>query len=523
LFNNASTVAGMTSSGTSTGTSALPGHVRTLVVGAGFAGLCAAIKLDEDGERDWLVVDKGPELGGTWRDNTYPGAACDVPSHLYSFSFAPNPEWSSTYSPQPEIQDYLRRVARDAGVLDRFVFETVVESMTWDDATQTWTTVTSRGTVTSQLLVLGAGGLSEPRLPDIEGIDTFEGSLFHSAQWDHDTDLTGQRVAVIGTGASAVQIVPEVQQVAAHLDVYQRTASWVIPRGDRRYTGWEKALYRRAPWVQQASRQAKYWSKEALVPGFTRWQQLNWPVKQMARANLARGVPDPVLRERLTPDFDVFCKRILISNTYYPAVAADNVELVTDPIARITPTGIVTADGTERPVDVLVVATGFHTTDLPIADHVHGRGGVTLGDTWREHGMAAYKGSTVRGFPNLFFIVGPNVALGHSSMVFIIESQVAYLRDAVRTLTEHGWGAVEPTAQAQQAWNDDVQRRMGTTVWNRGGCSSWYLDSHGRNTTLWPRQTFTFRRLLRRFDPEAYEVADPVRSPAPTRPERISA
>ncbi|MFC6287641.1 flavin-containing monooxygenase [Nocardioides sp. GCM10027113] len=494
--------------------STLPRHVRHLVIGAGFAGLCTAIKLDEDGERDFLVVERGPEVGGTWRDNTYPGAACDVPSQLYSFSFAPNPDWSMSFSPQPEIQEYLRRVARESGVLDRFVFGTGVEQAAWDDAAQRWVVRLSgpdgEQTVTSTTLVSGAGGLSEPRLPDIDGIDDFQGEVFHSAQWNHDVDLTGKRVAVIGTGASAIQIVPELQKVVGHLDVYQRTAPWVIPRNDRRYTRVERLAFRHLPALQRLARTAIYWGRETYVPAFTVDARIATPAKKMALANIRKGISDPELREKVTPSFEIGCKRILISNTYYPALDADNVDLVTDRITKVTGNAVVTADGTERPIDVLVVATGFHTTDLPIAEKIRGRDGRSLAETWREVGMSAYKGTTVHGFPNLFILAGPNTGLGHSSMVFMIESQVAYLRDAVRTMRLHRYGAIEPSARTQAAWNDDLQRRMQRTVWQTGGCSSWYLDEHGRNTTLWPRTTFTFRRQLAEFDVAAYDVAAPV-------------
>ena len=488
----------------------LPRTVKHLVVGAGFAGLCAAIRLQEDGETDFLVIEKGADVGGTWRDNTYPGAACDVPSQLYSFSFAPNPDWTSSYSPQPEIQAYLRRVADRAGVLDRFVFDTVMEHAAWDDADQHWVVRTSAGTLRSSTLIVGAGGLSEPKLPDIEGIGDFRGETFHSARWDHDVDLAGKRVAVIGTGASAIQIVPELQKVVAHLDVYQRTAPYVIPRNDRTYTRVERKLFRWVPALQKAYRTGIYWGKEALVPGFTVNAKLALPAKKLALGNLARGVKDPGLRARLTPTFEIGCKRILISNSYYPAVASPNVELITDPIARVTADGVVTADGAEHPVDVLVIATGFHTTELPIAERIHGRNGATLTATWRDGGMAAYKGTTVHGFPNLFMIVGPNTGLGHSSMVFIIESQVEYIRDAVRTMGLHRYASIEPLAEAQQEWNDKLQRRMSRTVWNTGGCSSWYLDAHGRNTVLWPRTTVAFRQALSEFDVAAYDVNAPT-------------
>jgi cation diffusion facilitator CzcD-associated flavoprotein CzcO len=484
----------------------LPERVSVLVVGAGFAGLGTAIKLDEHGFSDFVVVDKGQSVGGTWRDNTYPGAACDVPSQLYSFSFAPNPEWSRSFSPQPEIQAYLERTAREAGVLDRFRFGVTVEEAAWDEDEQVWRVGTDHGEVVADVVVTGSGGLSEPKLPAIAGIDSFGGEIFHSARWNHDYDLTGKRVAVIGTGASAIQIVPEVAKVAAHLDVYQRTAPWVMPRGDRPYKAVERFAFRHLPFVQKAYRTGIYWGRECFVPGFTVNPGLAAPARKLALKNIERGISDPELRKAVTPDFQIGCKRILISNEYYPTLASEHVDLVTDGIREITPTGIVTADGTTHEVDAIVVATGFYTTEQPISEHIKGRDGRTLADAWRESGMAAYKGTTIAGFPNLFQIVGPNTGLGHSSMVFIIESQIAYIRSALQQMGERGIGAVEVTQEAQDAWNVDVQRRMQRTVWNTGGCASWYMDAHGRNTTLWPRTTFKFRELLRTFDPEQYVV-----------------
>jgi len=493
----------------------LPQRVEHLIVGSGFSGLCAAIKLTEDGETDFVVIEKGDDVGGTWRDNTYPGACCDVPSQLYSFSFARNPEWSSSYSPQPEIQAYLQSIADEYAVRDRAVFGTELERATWDDEAQVWRCRTSSGEVVARTLITGTGGLSEPRLPAIEGIETFTGRLFHSASWDHTVDLAGQRVAVIGTGASAIQIVPEVQQVAAHLDVYQRTAPWVIPRNDRRYSRLERLALRRVPALARLYRTGIYWSHEGYVPAFTWQPRLGAPAQKAATINIHKGIKDPELRAKVTPTFLLGCKRVLRSNTYYPALAAENVDLVTHPIARITPTSIVTGDGAEHPVDVIVVATGFWTTDLPIAERVVGREGRTLAEEWSAGGMSAYKGTTVHGFPNLFMMTGPNTGQGHTSVVFTIESQVAYLRDALRTMRERGYAAVEPRARAQRRWNSDVQRRMGHTVWNTGGCSSWYLDTHGRNTVLWPKSTFTFRRKLARFDLAAYDVR--VAQPTPDR------
>jgi len=480
--------------------------VDHVVIGAGFAGLCMAIKLQEEGETDFLVVERGSDVGGTWRDNTYPGAACDVPSQLYSFSFAPNREWTRSFSPQPEIQSYIQRVAREAGVLDRFVFDTSVDAARWDEDAQRWIVATTAGEFVARHLISGAGALVEPKLPDIEGIEDFQGEVFHSARWNHDVDLTGKRVAVIGTGASAIQIVPEITKVVDHLDVYQRTAPYVLPRNDRPYTGVEKFLFRRVPLVQKIYREAIYWAREAYVPGFTLAPKLTAPARRLAMANLARGVEDPELRERLTPNFQIGCKRILISNTYYPAIASDHVELVTDQITRVNGHSIATADGTERPIDVLIIATGFHTTDQPIAHHIYGRDGLSLADTWAEGGMAAYKGTTVHGFPNYFQIVGPNTGLGHSNMVLMIESQVGYVRDALRTKALNHYATLEPRLDVQEGWNADLQKRLGRSVWNSGGCSSWYLDEHGRNTVLWPRTTFAFRNLLSQFDAAAFDV-----------------
>ena len=484
--------------------------VDHLIVGAGFGGLCAAIKLDEDGEHDFVVLEKGGDVGGTWRDNTYPGAACDVPSQLYSFSFAPNPDWSMSYSPQAEIQAYIKKVADSSGVLDRFVFDTLVTGAAWDEDTQRWV-VDAEGpggptTYAARTMIAGPGALSEPRLPDIEGIEDFQGEIFHSARWNHEADLTNKRVAVIGTGASGIQIVPEVQKIAAHLDVYQRTAPWVIPRNEHHYTDFEQWVFRHVPGAQRAVRTAVYWGREAYVPAFTWKPKLAAPAKRAALKNIERGITDPVLREKVTPSYEIGCKRILISNTYYPALDADNCDLVTDRIAKVPDHAVVTADGTERPVDVLIVATGFYTTDLPMAHHVRGRGGRLMADRFAETGMAAYKGTTVPEFPNFFFVVGPNTGLGHSSMVFIIESQVQYIRDAVRTMRINDFATLEATEAAFAAWNADVQTRMAPTVWSSGGCSSWYLDEHGRNTTLWPRTTFVFRRLLRSFDLRSYTV-----------------
>jgi cyclohexanone monooxygenase len=495
-----------------------PTVVDHLIVGAGFAGLCAAIKLQEAGECDFVVIERDSDVGGTWHINTYPGAECDVPSRLYSYSFALNPDWTKVYSPQREIWAYQREVAEQEGVLDRFVFGTEVRDAVWDERQQRWrvtVSTVSTGSTTetdetreyaARTLISGTGALAEPSLPEIDGIDDFQGEVFHSARWRHDVDLTGKRVAVIGTGASAIQLVPELQKVVGHLDVYQRTPNWVIPRNERRFTRLEKAVFRRVPGAQRAARAGVYAMLESRVPAFNRFPALQVATEAAAKHNIRKAIRDPELRAKVTPTYRAGCKRILISNAWYPALAQDNVDLVTDGIAKITGDAVVTVGGTERTTDVLVVATGFHVTDPPIAEHVTGRDGSTLAEVWDEHGMSAYKGTTVTGFPNFFQIVGPNTGLGHSSMIFIIESQVRYVVDTVRTMRRERLGAVEPTAEAQAAWTAGVKERMKPTVWTTGGCASWYLDRFGNNTTLWPGQTFTFRRLLSRFDVEAYDV-----------------
>ena len=482
----------------------LPEHVKVFVVGAGFGGLGLAIKLRERGETDFVVIDKGDDVGGTWRDNTYPGAACDVPSQLYSFSFAPNPNWSRSFSPQPEIQAYIQDVSEKAGVRDHFRFGVEFLDASWQG--DHWAIDTSAGSLTADFVVSAAGGLSEPKMPDIDGIDSFAGDIMHTAQWDHSIDLKGKRVAVIGTGASAIQVIPEVAKVAGHLDVYQRTAPWVMKRKDRAYLPIERFAFKNVPLVQKAYRTAIYWGRECFVPAFTLAPQLALPAKLDALDNIRRSIKDPEMVKALTPDYDMGCKRILISNTYYPALAQHNVELVTDGIAKITGDAVVTQDGTEREIDVLIVATGFHTTDLPIAHHIVGRDGRTMAQQFQAESMSGYKGTTVHNFPNMFMIVGPNTGLGHSSMVFMIESQLAYILGALDAVEKRDVAVLEVTREAQQAWTNDIQRRMEKTVWSSGGCASWYLDEHGKNVTLWPRTTFAFRLATARFDIDRYDV-----------------
>ncbi len=489
-------------------------HVRVAIVGAGFAGLGLAIRLRQCGVSDFVVFERGDDIGGTWHDNTYPGCRCDVPSHLYSFSFAPNPHWSESFSPQPEIEDYLRRVAREHGVMPHVRLGHEMLSAVWDEAAAVWRIETSGGSWTADVFAPAVGALSEPSTPSLPGLDTFEGTVFHSARWKHEHDLTGERVAVVGTGASAIQIVPQIQPKVARLEVYQRTAPWVLPRREREFTRLEKRLFTSLPVAQKLVRTGIYWGRELYVLGFTSHPKLMSAAERIARRHLAEQVPDPALRAKLTPGYRIGCKRILLANDYYPALSADNADVVTEPIREVTPTGIVTADGVAHDVDTIIFGTGFQVTAPPVARRVAGAGGRTLADAWST-GMQAYLGTTVAGFPNMFFLVGPNTGLGHSSMVFMIESQVAYILDALRVLERTGGAAVDVVPDVQAAYNTALQQRLQGTVWTNGGCVSWYLDASGRNTTLWPEYTWKYRWATRKFDPGSYVVRAPQPAMAP--------
>ncbi|MGY0501317.1 flavin-containing monooxygenase [Nocardia sp. FBN12] len=479
-------------------------HVTTVIVGSGFAGLGLAIRLRQQGREDFLVLERGSEVGGTWRDNTYPGAACDVPSHLYSYSFAPNPDWTRSFSKQGEIQSYIKSVAERYDVLDRHVFDCDVQSVRWNEATAQWDIRTTKGEFTADTVVSAVGALCEPSLPDIKGINGFEGEIFHSARWNHDADLTGKRVAVIGTGASSIQIVPAIASKVATLDVYQRTAPWLLPRMDRPYLLPERLAFKHLPVVQRLSRAAIYAARETQVVGLTRFPALMKAFEAISRAKLQIEIRDSELRKKVTPNYRIGCKRMLISNDYYPALDRDNVDVVTDGIAEVKAGSIVTKDGTEREIDALIVATGFHVTDSPTYNSIVGRDGRTLTEVFDQIGQQAYKGSAIANFPNMFFLVGPNVGLGHTSMVYMIESQINYVSDALATIDKQGLRTVEVREDVQHAYNADLQEKLGKTVWNTGGCASWYLDKHGNNTTLWPDFTFEFRRLTRYFDADAY-------------------
>jgi cation diffusion facilitator CzcD-associated flavoprotein CzcO len=477
---------------------------RVAIIGTGFSGIGTAIRLKQDGIDDLVLFERAADLGGTWRDNTYPGCACDVPSHLYSFSFAPNPRWGHTYSRQGEIWQYLRDCAERFGILPHIRFGHEVLGATWQEDAQHWRIETSAGIWNAEMLVSGAGILSEPRWPEIPGIDSFAGTAFHSAQWDHAQDLGGRTVAVIGTGASAIQFVPEIQKRVARLVLFMRTPPWIVPRNDRPLRAWEHRLYGLFPPAQLALRAISYWYREVLLRGFLKPRDGGFG-ERLARRHLESQVADAALRARLTPSYRMGCKRILISNDFYPALQQPNVELVTEPIAAIRPEGVLTANGVLHRVDTLIFGTGFNVTEHPIANRLVGRSGRSLAETW-EGSPRAHLGTTVAGFPNLFILLGPNTAIGHTSALFMIESQIGLIRAALKTVHALGAKSFEPRAEAQASFVASVDQRMQPTVWSTGGCASWYKDRTGRVAALWPDYTWSFRRRLAHFDTREYRL-----------------
>src|SRR4051794_21782408 len=385
-------------------TTNLPQHTEVAIIGSGFSGLAMAAELKRAGREDFVILERAGDVAGTWRDNTYPGCACDVPSHLYSFGFAPNPEWSSTFSPQPEIYEYIRRVAREQGLYEHCRFGVEVESGDWDDETQRWRIKTSAGELTARAIASAAGPLSEPAIPDIPGLRDFKGTIFHSATWNHDHDLAGERVAVIGTGASAIQFVPQIQPKVAQLHLFQRTPPWIMPRPDRPLTKFEKRLYKRFPQLQIAMRNGIYWGRESFAIPMLH-HKLAKVIKLAGLRHLKHAIKDPELRAKVTPNYEPGCKRILVSNDYLPSLDKPNVDVVTDGIAEVRERSVVDSNGVEREVDTIILGTGFHVTDLPIAERVRGRDGRTLTEHWGGT-LQALRGSSVAGFPNLFFVLG---------------------------------------------------------------------------------------------------------------------
>ena len=455
---------------------------------------------------DFLILEKADEIGGTWRDNTYPGCACDIPSHMYSFSFEPKADWTHMWSFQPEIFDYLKGVADKHHLRRHIRFGAHVDRAHWDEAESRWHVFDAAGQeYIAQFLVSGAGGLHIPSIPDIPGADQFGGVAFHSAQWNHDVDLRGKRVAVIGTGASAIQIVPAIVDDVAELQLYQRTPAWVMPRPNNAFPQWMRSVFTRVPGVRALLRAGIYWIHEGVGFAMTQQPRLLKIGELMGKWNINRSIKDPELRRKLTPDYRAGCKRILNSDTYYRGIANPRTSVITERIERMTPNGFVTADGAEHPVDVVIWATGFHVTDSYTYVDIKGADGEDLVDRWNAEGMAAHRGITVAGMPNLFFLLGPNTALGHNSVVFMIESQIRYVAQAIAAVDRAGAAALAPTRRAQDEYNAELQRDLAGTVFSTGGCHSWYMDAHGVNRTLWSGMTWQYWLATRTFKASEYD------------------
>ncbi len=486
------------------------------IVGSGFAGLGMAIELRRSGETDFIVLERGDALGGTWRDNHYPGCACDVPTPLYSYSFAPNPHWSHMYARSGQLRAYLEDCADRFGVRRHLRLGAEVTGGRWDNERQRWEVdVNGEPALCARFVVGGFGGLNRPSFPDIDGLEKFGGPVFHSAQWDHSVPLEGKRIGVIGTGASAIQVIPQVAKVAAEVTVFQRTAPWVVPKIDRRIPAWEQALYAHVPLTQKLVRGAIFAITEGVGVAITRAPALMKIGELWARRHMRRAIADPELREAVEPAYRLGCKRILVSNDYYPALARDNVELVGSGIEQITPTGVVCGDGSQHPLDVLVCGTGFRIEEVFAHLDIRGRDGITLTEAWAG-GIEAHRGTTIHGFPNLALLSGPNTGTGSTSQVYMIEAQIHYVLEMLRMLRERRAGTIEPRAEAQADYNRWLQTTMQRTVWLKGGCDSWYLDDEGVNRTLYPGPSSSFWRSLRRVREQEYQL-EPVRRPVPDR------
>ncbi|MDD3765274.1 MAG: NAD(P)/FAD-dependent oxidoreductase [Nevskiales bacterium] len=476
-----------------------------LIIGSGFGGLGMAIRLKQAGNDSFAILEKEQDVGGCWRDNTYPGAACDVPSHLYSFSFEPKTDWSRKYAPQPEIHAYLRGCADKYGLNEHIHFGTEVDSAEFDQARGIWVVRTkNRKRFEAQTVVSACGQLNRPAYPNIAGLDRFQGEQFHSARWNHDVDLSGKTVAVIGTGASAIQFVPQIAGKVDKLYVYQRNAPYVIPKPDRRYSRVERELFSRVPALQRVDRAAQYVGHEVRALAFTQFSSLLKPYAWWSRKFMERHVADPGVREKLQPNYPIGCKRLLISNDWFEAIARPNVEVIDDRVQEVTAEGVRTADGIERKVDVIIFGTGFQATDFLAPMKIHGVDGLELNQAWRD-GAEAYLGMTVAGFPNLFILYGPNTNLGHSSIVYMLESQINYVMQGVERLRQGDirWLDVKPGVQ--QRFNEKLQQRIKHTVWDQG-CTSWYQTADGRNTNNWPGFTFEYRARTRALDFGDYQL-----------------
>jgi cation diffusion facilitator CzcD-associated flavoprotein CzcO len=478
--------------------------VDILIVGSGFAGLGMAIQLRKAGIDSFLVIEKGDDVGGTWRENRYPGCACDIASHLYSFSFDCNPGWSRMYAPQEEIWEYLRSCARRHGVLPYIRFCTRLCEAVWDEAEGRWNVATNRGTIRARVLISAMGALHEPRLPELPGAERFQGPRFHTAAWNASARLEGQNIAIIGTGASAVQVTPQVAPLAGRLYIFQRTPAWIVPKIDFEIPERWRRRFRRVPGLMRLFRLWLFWSLELRLPAFLGDGWMRRQAAKMALRHMEKQITDPQLRAALTPHYEFGCKRVLPSSDFYPTVNRPNVELVTAPITEVRERSIVTADGAERPADVLIYATGFRATELLHGARVVGRGGIEFLDAW-QRSKSALLGITVSGLPNFFMLLGPNTGLGHNSVVLMIEAQIRYIMSCLELMRRERHAVMELRPESQQAFGEWLRKRLAPTVWQSGGCRSWYQDPEtGENPVIWPGSVSEYQRRTRKARVEDY-------------------
>jgi cation diffusion facilitator CzcD-associated flavoprotein CzcO len=483
------------------------GHRRSpsiAVVGGGFGGVGAVTMLQRAGYDDVTVFERGERIGGVWHHNTYPGAACDVPSHLYEFSFAPNPRWSRRYAPQAEIQAYLEDVARSHGVLDRIRTATDVQDARWDAERGTWVLQTSAGPHEADVLVTACGQLSVPTVPPIAGLETFEGPAFHTARWRHDVDLSGRRVAVVGTGCSAIQVVPAIQPIVEQVDVYQRSPGWTIPKMDYAYSERAQKLFERFPALQRLDRKAIFAFMEIGAAAMTGRRWLLPPVRALARRQITKAIDDPELRAKVTPADEIGCKRLMLTDEWYPTLARPNVELVADRVAEVTATGVRTEDGVERRADVLVLATGFKSHGFVAPMQIAGVDGRTLADEWSPVARA-YLGMSVPGFPNLFLLYGPNTNGGTGSVIYTIEAGMGHVIAALDELARADARAIEVRPEAAEAFDRELRAALAGTVWH-SGCTNWYVDENGNDPNQWPWLWSAYRRRTAQIEPGTYEL-----------------
>jgi cation diffusion facilitator CzcD-associated flavoprotein CzcO len=480
-------------------------HHEVIVIGAGISGIAAAIKLREAGVQDVVILEKAETYGGTWRANTYPGCACDVPSNLYSFSFAPNSDWSRVYGNQPEILAYIDGVARDHGLEDITRFGVEVLGAAWDEAAGRWQVDTHHGELTSRFLVAAAGPWNEPKIPDLPGLADFPGEVWHSAQWNHDFDLDGKRVAVVGTGASAVQFVPVIQKQVDELHLFQRTAHWVLPKVDHHVPNAEKWVKRNVPGFEKALGAVEYAAMEGVGVAFHHPKPLMHGLQRIGRAYLRAAVRDKGLRAKLTPDYLLGCKRILFSNNYLQSLTKENVEVHATGVDRVEGSTVVGSDDSTAEVDAIILGTGFHILDMPVADFVRGADGRTLAEHWAGS-PEAYQGTVIAGFPNAFIVLGPSLGTGHGSAFAVAESQVAMIVDAITAARDAGWTSLAVSSEAQASYVDEVQAALVGTAYSAASCHSYFIDANGRNSFSWPWSTGELRRRISTFEPAHFEI-----------------